>query len=35
MIEYFSVGLNNSKNKTPAGDWLLEMRKIARNVIKK
>ena len=31
MIEYFSVDLNNNKNKTPEGDWLFETRKIAKN----
>ena len=28
MIEYFSVYLNINKNKTPAGDYLFDTRKI-------
>ena len=30
MIEYFSVDLNNNKNKTPEGYWLFETRKIQK-----
>ena len=33
-IEDFSMDLNNNKSKTPAGDWLFETRKTAKNSIK-